>query len=110
MILTVSGRSKAALAALVHTTTGSSSPPIRPPTNRQFASRAWPRFDGGMATVRIRKHEAVPQTGSYEVCFGDGRPSVYFYWDDIAGRRLGPDRLTGAEALEKAQGTRESGV
>lgn len=56
-----------------------------------------------MATVRIRKHEAVPQTGSYEVRFADGRPSVYFYWDDVAGRRLGPDRLTGAEALEKAQ-------
>lgn len=26
--------------------------------------------------VRIRKHEAVPQFGSYEVCFADGRPSV----------------------------------
>jgi hypothetical protein len=53
--------------------------------------------------VRIRKHEAVPQTGSYEVCFADGRPSVYFYWDDIAGRRLAPNLLTGAEALEQAR-------
>ncbi|WP_027568388.1 hypothetical protein [Bradyrhizobium sp. URHA0013] len=56
-----------------------------------------------MDSVRIRKHEAVPQCGSYEVCFDDGRPSVYFYWDDVAGRRLGPDRLTGAEALERAR-------
>lgn len=56
-----------------------------------------------MITVRIRKHEAVPLTGSYEVCFDDGRPSVYFHWDDVAGRRLGPDRLTGAEALEQAR-------
>jgi hypothetical protein len=53
--------------------------------------------------VHIRKHEAVPQTGSYEVCFADGRPSVFFYWDDIAGRRLAPNLLTGAEALEKAR-------
>jgi hypothetical protein len=52
--------------------------------------------------VRIRKHEAVPQSGSYEVCFADGRPSVYFYWDDVAGRRLAPNLLTGAEALEQA--------
>ncbi|UPJ60541.1 hypothetical protein [Bradyrhizobium sp. 192] len=49
------------------------------------------------APVRIRKHEAVPQIGSYEVCFVDGRPSVYFYWGDIAGRRLAPNLLTGAE-------------
>jgi hypothetical protein len=55
------------------------------------------------APVRIRKHEAVPQTGSYEVCCADGRPSVYFYWDDIPGRRLAPNLLTGAEALEKAR-------
>ncbi|MET4372545.1 hypothetical protein ABIA99_005254 [Bradyrhizobium sp. LB12.1] len=56
-----------------------------------------------MVTVRIRKHEPVPQTGSYEVYFDDGRPSVYFYWDDIPSRRLQPDRLTSAEALERAR-------
>jgi hypothetical protein len=61
-------------------------------------------FDVGMLPpVRVRKHEAVPQTGGYEVCFADGQPSVYFYWDDVAGRRLQPDILTGAEALEKAR-------
>jgi hypothetical protein len=53
--------------------------------------------------VRIRKHEAVPQTGSYEVCFADGRSSAYFYWDDVAGRRLAPNLLTGAGALEQAR-------
>lgn len=53
--------------------------------------------------VRIRKHEPVPLTGSYEVNFADGRPSVYFYWDDIAGRRLASNLLTGAEALEQAR-------
>lgn len=58
---------------------------------------------GMLPPVRIRRHEAVPQTGSYEVRFADGRPSVYFYWDDIAGRRLAPNLLTGAEALEKAR-------
>lgn len=55
------------------------------------------------APVRIRKHEAVPQTGSYEVCFADGRPSVYFYWDDNPGRHSITQVLTGAEALEQAR-------
>jgi hypothetical protein len=36
--------------------------------------------------IRIVRHEPVPKTGSYEVRFPDGRESVYFYWDDIAGR------------------------
>ncbi|WP_409188790.1 hypothetical protein [Bradyrhizobium sp. RDM4] len=42
-------------------------------------------------------------TGSYEVCFADGRASVFFYWDDGAGRRLRADLLTEAEALEQAR-------
>jgi hypothetical protein len=33
-------------------------------------------------TVHLRRHEAVPKTGSYEVWYSDGRPSRYFYWDD----------------------------
>lgn len=90
-------------ALLSTPTTSSSSTPFRPPTNRQFASRAWHRIDGGMVSVRIRKHEPVPQTGSYEVYFDDGRPSVYFYWDDIPSRRLNPGLLTSAEALEQAR-------
>jgi hypothetical protein len=39
-----------------------------------------------MTNVRIIKHEAIPQTGSYEVKFTDGRPSVYYYFDDDPGR------------------------
>jgi hypothetical protein len=53
--------------------------------------------------IRIIKHEAVPQTGSFEVRFSDGRESVYFYWDDIPSRRLRPEQMTGEEALEKAK-------
>jgi hypothetical protein len=53
--------------------------------------------------IRIKKHEAVPQCGSYEVRYDDGRPSVYFYWDDLPSRRLRPEILTGAEALERAR-------
>ena len=37
--------------------------------------------------VKIKKHEAVPDCGSYEVRFDDGRPSVFFCWDNIAGRK-----------------------
>ena len=54
-------------------------------------------------TIRIIKHEAVPQTGSFEVRYPDGRPSIYFYWDDIPARRLRPETLDRAAALEKAK-------
>ena len=54
-------------------------------------------------TIRIIKHEAVPQTGSFEVRFPDGRPSVYFYWDDIPGRRLSHEQMDSNRALEAAR-------
>jgi hypothetical protein len=53
--------------------------------------------------VRIIKHEAVPDCGSFEVRFADGRPSEYFYWDDIPARRLRPDLLDRETALEQAR-------
>jgi hypothetical protein len=53
--------------------------------------------------IRIIKHEAVPQTGSFEVRFADGRPSVYFYWDDIPGRRLSHEQMDSNRALEAAK-------
>jgi len=52
-------------------------------------------------TVRLIKHEAVPRCGSYEV--PDGRPSKYFYWDDVPSRRLRPELLWEHEALEAAR-------
>ncbi len=58
--------------------------------------------------IRLIEHEAVPQCGSFEVRFPDRRPSRYFYWDDIywddiPGRRLRPELMTGEEALEQAK-------
>jgi len=53
--------------------------------------------------VRLIKHEAVPKCGSSEVRFSDGRPSHYFYWDDIPGRRLNPDQVDSEKALERAR-------
>ena len=53
--------------------------------------------------IRIIKHEAVPQTGSFEVRFLDGRPSVYFCWDDTPGRRLRPQQMDSNRALEAAK-------
>ena len=55
------------------------------------------------ADIRIIKHEAVPECGSFEVRFGDGRVSRFFYWDDVPSRRLRPDQLTREEALEQAK-------
>ena len=53
--------------------------------------------------IRIIRHSAVPDTGSYEVRFTDGRESKYFYFDDMAGRRLRPEILTSEQALEQAK-------
>jgi hypothetical protein len=53
--------------------------------------------------IRIIPHEAVPLCGSFEVRFPDGQPSRYFYWDDIAGRRLRPDLVDSATAKHAAQ-------
>jgi len=52
--------------------------------------------------VRIIKHEVIPDCGSYEVRI-PGKPSVYFYWENNAGRRLRPEVMTGEQALEKAR-------
>jgi len=51
--------------------------------------------------VRIIHHEAVPDCGSFEVRWPGGRR--FFYWDDLAGRRLSPDILTRDQALEQAK-------
>jgi hypothetical protein len=53
--------------------------------------------------VRIIRHSIVPDTGSFEVRFSDGRKSVYFYWDDLPSRRLRPELLTQEEAKKQAQ-------
>jgi hypothetical protein len=53
--------------------------------------------------IRIIRHEAVPQCGSFEVQFDDGRPSRCFYWDDIPGRRLRPETVDQATAKARAQ-------
>jgi hypothetical protein len=58
----------------------------------------------GMANhIRIIKHEAVPNTGSFEVRFPDGRPPKYFYWDDEPSRRLRPEQVDRKTALEAAK-------
>jgi len=56
-----------------------------------------------MQSVRLIKHEVVPDTGSFEVRFADGRQSRYFYFEDAPSRRLRSDMLTRAQALEQAR-------
>jgi hypothetical protein len=56
-----------------------------------------------LTAIRIIKHEAVPDCGSFEVRFADGRPSQYFYGDEIPARRMRPETLDRETALEKAQ-------
>jgi hypothetical protein len=52
--------------------------------------------------IRIFKHEAVPGCGSFEVRL-PGRTSRFFYFDDLASRRLRPETLTREQALEQAK-------
>jgi hypothetical protein len=56
-----------------------------------------------MSAVRLINHEAVPKCGSFEVRFSDGAPSKYFYWDDVPGRRLRPEKGDSKEALRQAK-------
>ncbi len=53
--------------------------------------------------IRIIKHEAVPDCGSFEVRFSDGRDSVFFYWEDHPSRRLRPDQVDQETAKKQAQ-------
>ena len=41
--------------------------------------------------IRVIKHEVITGWGSYEVRFPDRRPSKYFYFENLPGRRLRPD-------------------
>ena len=56
-----------------------------------------------MSGVRLIKHERVARCGSFEVRYSDGRPSEFFYWDDIPGRRLNPDAVDSQTAPERAK-------
>jgi hypothetical protein len=56
-----------------------------------------------MTSARIIRHEAIPQTGSFEVKFTDGRPSVYHHFDDNPGRRSITRKMTSTQALELAK-------
>ena len=55
-----------------------------------------------MREIRLIKHEAVKNCGSYEVRI-EGRRSRFFYWDDMPGRRMRLEQMTGAQALELAK-------
>jgi hypothetical protein len=56
-----------------------------------------------MADIRIIKHEAVAEVRQLRGRFADGRPSQYFYWEDLPGRRLRSDLVASDVALEQAK-------
>jgi len=53
--------------------------------------------------IRIIRHQPVPKCGSYEVRFPDGRPSKYFYWEEIPGPGLRSEQVDSKQALEEAK-------
>lgn len=62
--------------------------------------RVWLKSWKSMAKVRRIKHEVVRDCGSYELRYPDGRPSKYFYFENIPARRLRPDVVV-AERVAK---------
>jgi hypothetical protein len=69
-----------------------------------MTARGVTRYNAVMSPrIRIIRRERVPKTGSFEVRFADGRPSRYFYFDDLPGRRMRPEILTSEQALEQAK-------
>jgi hypothetical protein len=56
--------------------------------------------------IRLLRHTAapaVPDSGGYEVRFPDGRPSIYFYFDDNPGRRSITQSMSSEDAELKAK-------
>jgi hypothetical protein len=53
--------------------------------------------------IRLIKHEAVPDCGSYELRYPDGRPSKCFYFENNPTRRLRPDLVERAVAERVAK-------
>ena len=49
------------------------------------------------------KGHLSPGVDPFEVRYPDDRPSVYFFWDDLPGRRLNPETLDHETALEQAK-------
>ena len=43
--------------------------------------------------IRLIKHEIIPDCGSYELRFPDGRPSRYVYFENAPSRRLRPEQV-----------------
>ena len=74
---------------------------MRSPTGRNSRGRV-AHYNAMMP--RIIRHEIVPQSGSYEVRFADGRASKFFYFDDVPARRLRPEMLPSEQAAGGRQG------
>jgi hypothetical protein len=55
------------------------------------------------AKIRLIKHEVIPDCGSYEIRFPDGRASKYVYFENLPSRRLRPDRVDQAVAERVAK-------
>src|SRR3954470_12884933 len=75
---------------------------VHAPPSSRFTTEWPPNCRMKTARIRIIKHEVVPGCGSFEVRFA-GRPSQYFYWDDLPSRRLSPDMLDRATAMDRAR-------
>jgi hypothetical protein len=55
--------------------------------------------------IRIIPHapEGIPDCGSFEVWFANGRPSTFFHWDDNRGRASITRKMDQDQAREAAR-------
>jgi hypothetical protein len=62
-------------------------------------------MDGMTDRVRIIPHalRSIPDSGSFDVWFADGRESQWFYWDDNRGRASITRKMNQDEAREAAR-------
>jgi hypothetical protein len=54
-------------------------------------------------TIRLIKHEVIPNCRSYEVPLLGWPVPQFFYWDDETGRRVRPDQHTSEQVLKLAR-------
>ena len=60
--------------------------------------------------IRIIRHEVIPECGSFEVRFADGRPSRYFYWDNVLARGAAAGQSHQRAGAGASQGVCEGGT
>ena len=72
-------------------------------SSRLFRNVQITNFSARRMKIKLIKHEVIQDCGSYEVRFPDGRPSRFFYFENLPSRRLRPDLVEQPIAEQEAK-------